>query len=151
LSIRNWLRSNQRFARGALFLFGPSVALPASAQKLFCRGRILFTRSRSQTVQYGGRMSVVALFLLSLLVGWLATLTLQSDIDNLFARDFTIAALGAGLTAVLAGRYLGIALTGEFGLTLSGVTVMWVGALVLLSATNFMRHGHPMCRRARSA
>jgi uncharacterized membrane protein YeaQ/YmgE (transglycosylase-associated protein family) len=96
-------------------------------------------------------MSAIALVLLSLLVGWLATLTLQSDVNNLFARDFTIAAIGAGLTAVLADRYLGIALTGEFGLTLSGVTVMWVGALVLLSAANLLRHGHPMCRRARSA
>ena len=96
-------------------------------------------------------MGVVALILLSLLVGWLATLTLQSDINNLFARDFTIAALGAGVTAVLADRYLGIPAMGEFGLTLSGVTIMWVGALVLLSVANLMRHGSPMCRRARSA
>ena len=96
-------------------------------------------------------MSAIALVLLSLLVGWLATLTLQSDVNNLFARDFTIAVLGAGLTAVLADRYLGIALMGEFGLTLSGVGVMWGGALVLLSAANLMRHGHLMCRRMRSA
>ena len=37
-------------------------------------------------------MSVIALVLLSVLVGWLATLTLQCDVNNLFARDFTIAA-----------------------------------------------------------
>ena len=96
-------------------------------------------------------MSIIALILLSLLVGWLATLILQCDINNLFARDFTIAALGAGVTAVLADRYLGIGVMGEFGLTLSGVTIMWVGSLALLSATNLVRYGSPMCRRARSA
>jgi hypothetical protein len=128
----------------------PIVALSATAQK-FIRGDLMLDPKPIASGLSGGRVSVIALVLLSVLVGWLATLTLQSDINNLFARDFTIAAVGAGLTAVLADRYLGVALTGEFGLTLSGVTIMWVGALVLLGAANLMRHGHPMCRRARSA
>ena len=95
-------------------------------------------------------MTIVAFSILSVLVGWLATLTLQSDMQSLAARDFIIASLGAGVASVIVGRYFGITATGEFGFTLIGITATWAGALILLSISNWLRFGQVMCcRRAR--
>jgi uncharacterized membrane protein YeaQ/YmgE (transglycosylase-associated protein family) len=95
-------------------------------------------------------MTIVAFAILSLLVGWLATLTLQSDLQSLAARDFAIATLGAGLAATIVARYFGITATGEFGFTLIGITATWAGALIALSISNWFRFGQVMCcRRAR--
>ncbi|HEY4214600.1 MAG TPA: hypothetical protein VGM84_24200 [Steroidobacteraceae bacterium] len=95
-------------------------------------------------------MTIVAFAILSVLVGWLATLTLQSDMQSLAGRDFVIATLGAGVASVIVARYFGITATGEFGFTLIGITATWAGALILLSISNWFRFGQVMCcRRAR--
>lgn len=83
-------------------------------------------------------MSVIVPVLLSVVVGWLATLTLQSHGDDVAVVDFTIAIVGAGLAAVAAPS-LGISITGAYGVTLSGIGLMYAGAIVILSAANLVR------------
>jgi uncharacterized membrane protein YeaQ/YmgE (transglycosylase-associated protein family) len=86
-------------------------------------------------------MDVVTLLTMAVLVGWLATLILQAEIDDVCIFDFSIAVTGAALTGGLLCPSLGIALTGECGLTLWGTLVSWAGATTLLGVVNLARYG----------
>jgi len=45
---------------------------------------------------------------------------------------------------------MGIPTMGEYGLTLSGTFVSWLGAMGLLVVVNLARHGHVRCGRSQS-
>ena len=97
------------------------------------------------------RMDVVTLLTVAVLVGWLATLSLQARIDNVSVADFTIAVTGAALAGGVLAPYLGIAPTGEYGLSLSGTVISWAGATALLAVTNLLRYGRLQCDRRSAA
>jgi uncharacterized membrane protein YeaQ/YmgE (transglycosylase-associated protein family) len=84
-------------------------------------------------------MSVLAPVVLSVMAGWLATLTLQSDVSLI---DFVIAIAGAAVAAAVAAPPLGISILGAYGVTMSGLGLMYAGAVVMLSAGNLFRFGH---------
>lgn len=80
-------------------------------------------------------------------MGWLGTLVLQSDVNRLSLIDFLIAIGGAALATRLLAPVLGIPIAAaDYGLTLSGTTLGFLGALILLAAANLIRHGHVRCR-----
>ena len=84
-------------------------------------------------------MSVLALVILSVMAGWLATLTFRSDVSII---DFVIAIAGAGVAAAGAAPPLGISILSVYGVTMSGIGLMYAGAVVMLSAGNLFRFGH---------
>ena len=92
-------------------------------------------------------MDVVTLLTVAVLVGWLATLSLQARIDNLSVVDFSIAVTGAALAGGLLAPFLGISPTGQYGLTLLGTLISWAGATALLAIANLLRHGRLQCER----
>lgn len=96
-------------------------------------------------------MDVVTLLMVSVLVGWLATLSLQARIDHVAVVDFTIAVAGAALAGGLLAPSLGISPTGEYGLTLSGTLISWGGATALLAVANLLRYGRLLCERRSAA
>jgi|SRR5919109_5087708 uncharacterized membrane protein YeaQ/YmgE (transglycosylase-associated protein family) len=96
-------------------------------------------------------MDVVTLVTVAVLVGWLATLSLQSRIDNLLMVDFIIGVIGAALAGGLLAPYLGISPTGEYGLTLLGTLISWAGATALLAVANLLRYGRLQCERRSAA
>jgi uncharacterized membrane protein YeaQ/YmgE (transglycosylase-associated protein family) len=94
-------------------------------------------------------MDVVTLMTEAVIVGWLATLIMHLEIEHIRVFDFAIAVTGAALAGGLLGPLLGVSVTGEFGLTLSGTLVSWVGAMTLLAVANLMRYGR-LIRERRS-
>jgi uncharacterized membrane protein YeaQ/YmgE (transglycosylase-associated protein family) len=94
-------------------------------------------------------MHFVTLSVLSLLVGWLATLVLLSDLESLSLLDLGVGITGAALVGGLLAPFFGISTTGEYGLTLSGTIMAWLGGLSLLALVNLARHGHILCGRRR--
>jgi uncharacterized membrane protein YeaQ/YmgE (transglycosylase-associated protein family) len=88
-------------------------------------------------------MSVITWITVPIVVGWLATLTLQSDLHKLSWCDFAIAVAGAGLTAALLDLRFGIPLTGPYGMSLLGTLGCGCGATALLAAVNLARYGRP--------
>jgi len=90
-------------------------------------------------------MSVIALLILSVLVGWLATLILYSDVGRVSLPDFATAVIGAGIAGGLVAPVLGIPLIGEYGFTLLGTLTSWVGAMSLLVVANLLRRGQLRC------
>jgi uncharacterized membrane protein YeaQ/YmgE (transglycosylase-associated protein family) len=84
-------------------------------------------------------MSAVAPIILSLILGWLATLTLQRDRVEVLVLDFLIATFGAGLAAAPAARWLGISIIGVQGVTMAGVCLMYAGGIVMLAAAKVFR------------
>jgi uncharacterized membrane protein YeaQ/YmgE (transglycosylase-associated protein family) len=90
-------------------------------------------------------MSVIALLILSMLVGWLATLILYSDIGRVSLRDFVTGVIGAGIAGGLVAPVFGIPMIGEYGFTLLGALASWVGAMSVLAVTNLMRRGQLRC------
>jgi uncharacterized membrane protein YeaQ/YmgE (transglycosylase-associated protein family) len=92
-------------------------------------------------------MSVMVPITLSLILGWLATLILQARRADVAILDFMIATLGAGVAAALGDRWLGIPLVGVHGVTMSGIGLMFAGAIGVLFAANMLRRGRPVRRR----
>jgi uncharacterized membrane protein YeaQ/YmgE (transglycosylase-associated protein family) len=90
-------------------------------------------------------MSVMTLLILSLPVGWLATLILHSDIGSVSLLDFATGVIGAGIAGGLVAPVLGTPLIGESGFTLLGTLTAWVGAMSVLAVTNLMRRGRLRC------
>ena len=90
-------------------------------------------------------MSVITLLILSVLVGWLATLILYSDIGRVALPDFATGVMGAAIAAGLAARVLGIPMIGEYGFTLWGALASWAGAMILLTVANLIRRGQLRC------
>ena len=90
-------------------------------------------------------MSVITLLILSVLVGWLATLALYSDIGRVSLPDFATGVIGAAIAGGLAARVLGIPMIGEYGFTLWGALASWVGAMSLLAVANLIRRGQLLC------
>jgi uncharacterized membrane protein YeaQ/YmgE (transglycosylase-associated protein family) len=84
-------------------------------------------------------MDILILLTVAVLTGWLTTLLLHRRIDNVSLLDFAIAITGAALTGGLLAPSLGIAITGEFGLTLAGTLATWAGAMILLAIANLTR------------
>ena len=84
-------------------------------------------------------MSVIAPVVFSVMAGWLATLTLQSEVSII---DFVVAIAGAGVAAAVAAPPLGISMLGAYGVTMSGLGLMYAGAVVMLSAGNLLRFGN---------
>ena len=84
-------------------------------------------------------MTAVAPIILSLILGWLATLTLRRDRAEVLVVDFLIATFGAGLAAAPAARWLGVSITGMHGVTMAGVCLMYAGGIVALAAANYFR------------
>src|SRR5262249_30605811 len=89
----------------------------------------------------------VTLSIVAMLVGWLATLILHRDLDSLSLLDLGIGVTGTALVGGLLAPYFGISTSGEYGLSLSGTFVSWLGAVTLLALVNLARHGHIVCRR----
>jgi uncharacterized membrane protein YeaQ/YmgE (transglycosylase-associated protein family) len=90
-------------------------------------------------------MNIVTLLVVAVLVGWLATLILHSDVDSLSLLDLGVGVAGAALVGGLLAPFFGISTTGEYGLTLSGTFVSWLGAMSLLALVNLARHGRILC------
>lgn len=95
-------------------------------------------------------MDTVTLLTVAVLVGWLATLILQGKNKDVSLFDFSIAVSGAALAGGLLAPTLGIAPTGEYGLSLSCTLISWGGATALLAAVNLLRYGR-LRERRRSA
>jgi uncharacterized membrane protein YeaQ/YmgE (transglycosylase-associated protein family) len=94
-------------------------------------------------------MDVVTLMTEAVIVGWLATLIMHLEIEHICVFDFAIAVTGAVLAGGLLAPLLGVSLAGEFGLTLSGTLVSWIGATTLLAVANLLRYGR-LIRERRS-
>jgi len=88
-------------------------------------------------------MSLITWIAVPIVVGWLATLTLHSDLHKVSWCDFAIAVAGAGLTAALLDLGFGIPLTGPYGISLWGTLGCGCGATALLAAVNLARYGRP--------
>ncbi len=84
-------------------------------------------------------MNAVAPIILSLILGWLATLTLQRGRAEVLVIDFLIATFGAGFAAAPASLWLGISITGAHGVSMAGVCLMYAGGIVTLAAANYFR------------
>jgi uncharacterized membrane protein YeaQ/YmgE (transglycosylase-associated protein family) len=84
-------------------------------------------------------MTTVAPIIFSLILGWLATLTLQRDRAEVLVLDFLIATFGAGLVAAPASLWFGVSITGVHGVTMAGICLMYAGGIVVLSAANYFR------------
>jgi uncharacterized membrane protein YeaQ/YmgE (transglycosylase-associated protein family) len=94
-------------------------------------------------------MSIATLSVVALLAGWLATLTLERDVDKLSLVDVIVGIAGAALVGGLLAPFLGISTHGEYGFTLSGTFASWLGAISLLALVNLARHGQVRCGRRR--
>jgi len=94
-------------------------------------------------------VNILMLSIVVVLVGWLATLILQSDANSLSLLDLAVGVTGAALVGGLFGPFFGISTTGEYGFTLSGTFLSWLGALSLVALVNLVRHGHIQCGRRR--
>jgi uncharacterized membrane protein YeaQ/YmgE (transglycosylase-associated protein family) len=84
-------------------------------------------------------MESFAAVTVAVLVGWLATLIMQTE-EDILLLDFIVGVFGAGLAEALAPA-LGVSATGEFGLSLPGTLFAWAGATVLLALFNLTRFG----------
>ena len=94
-------------------------------------------------------MNIVTLSIVAVLVGWLATLILHSDVDSLSLLDLAVGVAGAAVVGGLLAPFFGISTTGEYGFTLSGTFISWLGAMSVLALVNLARHGHIQCQRRR--
>ena len=94
-------------------------------------------------------MNIVTMSIVAVLVGLLAPLVLYSDVDSLSLLDVAVGVTGAALVGGLLAPFFGISMTGEYGFTLAGTFVSWLGAMSLLSLVNLARHGHIKCQRRR--
>ena len=90
-------------------------------------------------------MSVLTLLILSLPVGWLATLILNSDIGSVSLLDFATGVIGAGIAGGLVAPVLGMPLIGEYGFTLLGTLTSLLGGMGVLAVSNLMRRGQLRC------
>jgi uncharacterized membrane protein YeaQ/YmgE (transglycosylase-associated protein family) len=115
------------------------------------RGRFVagFYSKRLYDALVGIPMHIITLSVVSVLVGWLSTLILLSDLDNLSLLDFGVGVTGAALAGGLLAPLFGISTTCEYGLALSGTFISWLGAMSLLALVNLARHGHILCGRGR--
>ena len=90
-------------------------------------------------------MHIVTLLVLVLLVGWLATLIMETDVQKVSLLNFVVGMVGAWLGGgVLAPRF-GISAISEYGFSMAGTLVSLLAALFLLAAVKLAR------RIARSA
>ena len=92
-------------------------------------------------------MDVVTLVAVAVLVGWLATLILHAEIAEVSLVNFAVAIAGAVLADLVLAPSLEVSPTGEFGLSLAGTALAWVGAMTLLALVNLLRYGRLQCRR----
>ena len=92
-------------------------------------------------------MNIVTLLIVAVLVGWLATLILHSDVENLSLLNLSVGITGAALVGGVLAPFFGISMTGKYGLTLSGTFISWLGAMSLVALVNLARHGHIVCGR----
>lgn len=83
-------------------------------------------------------MGTVAIFLVALVLGWLATLSLARDIARLELTDFVIAASGGWAIALLL-PLMGFEVWGEYGLRLATLGMMEAAAMLTLIAANLAR------------
>lgn len=95
-------------------------------------------------------MDVVTLLAVAVLVGWLATLILHAEVDQVSVFNFSIAIIGAALAGGLLAPALGVSPTGDYGLSLPGTVISWAGATTLLALANLLRYGRFLCGRRRS-
>jgi len=124
------------------FYVGYRTEYSADSSQAFC------FKERYECACEESRMHILTLSILSVLVGWLATLILLSDLESCSLLDLGVGITGAALVGGLLAPFLGISTTtGEYGLTLSGTVMAWLGALILLALVNLARHGHILCGR----
>ena len=90
-------------------------------------------------------MNVLAMLILAVQVGWLATLIMHTEVDNVSLLDFFVGVIGAGLVAGLLAPACGILTTGDYGFTVLGAFVSWLGAMSLLAIFNLARYGKVRC------
>jgi hypothetical protein len=92
-------------------------------------------------------VSITTIVILSVIVGWLGTLVLHAEVNHVSLVDFAIAIGGAGFAARLLAPLLGIPIAAaDYGLTLAGTGVAFLGAVTLLAAANLLRYGRVRCR-----
>jgi len=84
-------------------------------------------------------MSTFALLLVSLVMGWLATLALVRDVHRLEFRDVLIAASGAACWAFVGMPRMGMQIWGEYGLRFSAILEIGLAAVTLLVVANLLR------------
>lgn len=92
-------------------------------------------------------MHILTLIIVAVLVGWLATLILHSDVDSLSLLDLAVGIAGAAVVGGLLAPFFGISTAGAYGFTLSGTFVSWLGAMSVLAVVNLARHGRIQCGR----
>jgi uncharacterized membrane protein YeaQ/YmgE (transglycosylase-associated protein family) len=85
-------------------------------------------------------MNVITWFVIGGLVGWLASVAMQIDAQEKIFLNVAIGIVGA----VFSGWYLtplvGIAAMNQGGLSMGGVFVAFLGAVVILAIVNLVRH-----------
>ena len=84
-------------------------------------------------------MNMLTLLILAVVVGWLATLIMQSDVRKVSARNFIVAVIGAWLGARFLAPSFGISPITEYGFGMAGTLVSWVAAIVLLAVVKLAR------------
>jgi hypothetical protein len=84
-------------------------------------------------------MSTFALLLVSLVMGWLATLALVRDVHRLQLRDVLIAASGACCWAFVGMPRMGLQVWGEYGLRFSAILELALAAVTVLVVANLVR------------
>src|SRR5260370_27525408 len=90
-------------------------------------------------------MGVMALLILSVLVGWLATLILYSDIGRVSLQDFVTGVIGAGIAGGLVAPVFGIPMIGEYCFRLLGAFASLVGTIGLLTVAYLKGSVHFLC------
>jgi uncharacterized membrane protein YeaQ/YmgE (transglycosylase-associated protein family) len=61
--------------------------------------------------------------------------------------DVAVGVTGAVLVGSVLAPAMGLSTMGEYGLSLSGTFISWLGAMISLALVNLVRHGRLQCGR----
>ena len=84
-------------------------------------------------------MHIVTLLVLVLLVGWLATLIMETDVQKVSLLNFVVGMVGAWLGGGVLAPFFGISAISEYGFSIAGTLVSLLAALFLLAVVKFAR------------
>jgi len=84
-------------------------------------------------------MHIVTLLVLVLLVGWLATLIMETDVQKVSLLNFVVGIVGAWLGGGVLGPLFGISAISEYGFSIAGTLVSLLAAMFLLAVVKFAR------------
>ena len=86
-------------------------------------------------------MHIVTLLVLVLLVGWLATLIMETDVRKVSLLNFVVGVVGAWLGGGVLAPLFGISAIGEYGFSMAGTFVSLLAAMSLLAVVRLARRG----------